>query len=241
VIDDAQVADQLTAGLERLHIQDPADLAARLVSFGELLLIENRSTNLVGAKSLNDLLAAHFLDSLAPLAGAELNSPIIDVGSGGGFPGIPVAMAFPHSRITLFEPRAKRAEFLRKAVRELGLPNVEVEKTTAETAGRSAAWRGIAGSVLIRALATPAEALELGLPLLREDGLLALYLGRMAAPDQSQLEMAKLLGGELMKASPVEVPYLEGARHVWWFRKTDETPPEYPRRAKAPSKNLCKG
>jgi 16S rRNA (guanine527-N7)-methyltransferase len=237
VIDGTQVVDRLAAGLEALRFPKPADLAARLVAFGEFLLVENQSTNLVGAKSLSDLLAAHFLDSLAPLADSELSSPIIDVGSGGGFPGIPVAMAFPHSRVTLFEPRAKRSEFLRKAIRQLGLPNVEVEKTTAETAGRSAAWRGIAGSVLIRALAPPAEALELGLPLLRVDGRLVLYLGRLAEPDQSQLEIADVLGAELLKASSVDVPYLEGARHVWWFKKMGETPAEYPRRAKAPPKH----
>jgi 16S rRNA (guanine527-N7)-methyltransferase len=230
------VVDRLATGLQQLKIPGSAALAVRLVEFGEFLLLENQSTNLVGAKSLDDLLAAHFLDSLAPIVDAELKSPIIDVGSGGGFPGIPVAMAFPESRVTLFEPRAKRAAFLLKAARELGLSNVEVEKTTAETAGRSASWRGIAGTVLIRALATPGEALELGLPLLRSEGLLVLYLGRLALPDPVHLETAKLLGGELMKASPVDVPYLEGARHVWWFKKTGETPPEYPHRASVPSK-----
>jgi 16S rRNA (guanine527-N7)-methyltransferase len=236
VNDALPTADRLAAGLEQLGISGSGVLAARLIEFGEFLLLENQSTNLVGAKSLDDLLAAHFLDSLAPIAEADLESPTIDVGSGGGFPGIPVAMAFPESRVTLFEPRAKRAAFLLKAARELGLSNVEVEKTTAETAGRSAAWRGIAGTVLIRALATPGEALELGLPLLRPDGLLVLYLGRLALPDPGHLEMAELLGGELMKASPVDVPYLEGARHAWWFKKTGETPLEYPRRASVPSK-----
>jgi 16S rRNA (guanine527-N7)-methyltransferase len=241
VTDVAPVVDRLAAGLRQLNISGSSALAKRLVDFGELLLLENQSTNLVGAKTLDDLLASHFLDSLAPIAGAEMASPIIDVGSGGGFPGIPVALASPESRVTLFEPRAKRAEFLQKATRELGLSNVEVEKTTAETAGRSAAWRGIAGTVLIRALKRPAQALELGLPLLRPDGLLVLYLGRLSQPDPEHLEAAALLGGELVKATPVVVPYLEGARHVWWFRKTGETPPEYPRRAEVPSKKPGKG
>lgn len=239
--DVVQIVDRLRAGLSQLNFPGSSSLAERLVDFGELLLVENQSTNLVGAKTLGDLLASHFLDSLAPIAGAELASPIIDVGSGGGFPGIPVALAFPDSRVTLFEPRAKRAEFLQKAVRELGLSNVEVEKTTAETAGRSPAWRGIAGTVLIRALATPAEAVELGLPLLRLDGVLVLYLGRLSQPDPEQLEMAKFLGGELVKATPVTVPYLDGARHAWWFKKTGETPTDYPRRAAVPSKKPSKG
>jgi len=235
VTDDAHVVEKLKAGLDALKIGQSASLAARLVGFGELLLLENRSTNLVGAKTLGDLVAPHFLDSLAPVAGADLSSPIIDVGSGAGFPGIPIAMAYPASRITLFEPRAKRAEFLRKAVRELGIENVEVEKVTAETAGRSSAWRGIAGTVLIRALASPAEALEMGLPLLRVGGFLILYVGRSTEPDQSQREFAELLGGELVKATPVDVPYLEGARHAWCFRKCDETPSEYPRRPERPA------
>ena len=231
-----QVVAKLTAGLNLLKFERSSSLADHLVRFGELLLVENESTNLVGAKSLEDLLAAHFLDSLAPVSGTALSSPIIDVGSGAGFPGIPVAMAYPEGRVTLFEPRAKRVEFLRKAVRELGIENVEVEKVTAETSGRSDAWRGIAGTVLIRALAGPVQALEMGLPLLRAGGILILYLGRLSEPDQGQREFASLLGAELVKATPVDVPYLEGARHAWWFRKIAETPAEYPRRAAGPAK-----
>jgi len=76
----------------------------------------------------------------------------------------------------------------------------------------------------------------MGLPLLRAGGILILYLGRLSEPDQGQREFASLLGAEIVKATPVDVPYLEGARHAWWFRKIAETPAEYPRRAAGPAK-----
>jgi len=228
--------ETLAKGLQRLGYSDVGALASRLIAFGERLLWENRSTNLVGAKTLADLIAAHFLDSLAPIASeAALDNPVIDLGSGAGLPGIPIAMAYPRSMVTLMEPRAKRASFLQAAATEFGLDNVVVEKVTAETAGRSPAWRGIAGTVLIRAVAAPRVALQFGLPLLRVGGRALLYEGRRSAPDEDELAVARVVGGELEKASAVDVPYLEAVRHAWWFRKVGETPPEYPRRAPAPA------
>ena len=129
--------DRLIDGLRTLGFEHPARLAGRLAEFSGLLLEANTRTNLVGAKTLEGLVAPHLLDSLAPLAGLRLASPVVDVGSGGGMPGIPAALAFPASRFVLLEPRAKRVAFLKEAVAALGLSNVEVEQTSAQTAGKT--------------------------------------------------------------------------------------------------------
>ncbi len=126
--------DRLIDGLRTLGFEHPARLAGRLAEFSGLLLEANTRTNLVGAKTLEGLVAPHLLDSLAPLAGLRLASPVVDVGSGGGMPGIPAALAFPASRFVLLEPRAKRVAFLKEAVAALGLSNVEIEQTSAQTA-----------------------------------------------------------------------------------------------------------
>jgi 16S rRNA (guanine527-N7)-methyltransferase len=213
-------AVRLEAGLQQLGFERADALARRLLVFADLLLAANRRTNLVGAKHADELVATHFLDSLAPLAGLVLAEPVVDVGSGAGLPGIPAAMAWPQLRFVLLEPRSKRAQFLTEAVAALGLRNVEVLQASAEGAGRGA-WRGRAGTVLVRALAKPARALELALPLLRRKGVAVLYEGRARAPGSPEQAVIRALGGHVLEARRVAVPYLDAQRHVWLIEKRD--------------------
>jgi len=221
----------LSSGLLKLGLPEGQRIAETLMAFGGLLLDANRRTNLVGSVDIHKLVVQHFLDSLAPFATHRFRPPIIDLGSGAGLPGIPVAIAFPRAPISLLEPRRLRAEFLRSAASTLKLDNVEVVQTMAESAGRSDARRERAGTVLVRAIGKPALALELGLPLLKRDGVLWLYRGRDAAPSQEILEIAAALGGVLASADQVTVPFLEAERHLWVFRKVTPTPEGYPRRS----------
>lgn len=223
----------LRDGLVGLGFRD-CTLADRLLQFARLVLEANEKTNLVGVESLDDLIGAHLMDSLAPLSNRHLDGRVIDIGSGAGFPGIPIAIAFPSTAVTMLEPRAKRVEFLGGVIKKLGLANCDARKSMAETAGRSD-LRASADLVTIRAVASPRTALELAIPLLRNHGRALFYLGRQAMPTEHELEVADLLGAGLLEAKPVEVPYLQGVRHGWWFEKKKPTPPEYPRRAKVPS------
>jgi 16S rRNA (guanine527-N7)-methyltransferase len=211
-------AIRLEAGLQQLGFERADALARRLLAFADLLLAANQRTNLVGAKSADELVATHFLDSLAPLAGLVLADPVVDVGSGAGLPGIPAAMAWPRRRFVLLEPRAKRAQFLGEAVDALGLDNVEIVQASAEAAGRGAR-RGRAGTALVRALAPPTRALELTLPLLRREGIAILYQGRASAPTATELAAIKAFGGRVLEARRVVVPYLDAQRHVWRIEK----------------------
>jgi 16S rRNA (guanine527-N7)-methyltransferase len=213
-------AIRLEAGLQQLGFENADVLAKRLLAFADLLLAANVRTNLVGAKNADELVATHFLDSLAPLAGAAPAAPIVDLGSGAGLPGIPAALAWPGRRFVLIEPRAKRAQFLKDSVQALGVSNAEVLQMSAESAGRGA-WRGKAGTVLVRALAKPARALELALPLLRPKGRAVLYQGRASAPGAAEQAVMQELGGHLLEARRVVVPYLDAQRHVWIIEKRD--------------------
>ena len=221
----------LASGLSTLALPDVPRTAEMLLAFGRLLLEANRRTNLVGPADLEKLVVHHFLDSLAPFASHRFRPPIVDLGSGAGLPGIPVAIAFPRAPLTLIEPRRLRAEFLRSAVAALGLDRVEVVQTSAESAGRSEARRERAGTVLVRAFGKGAIALELGLPLLKRDGELWLYRGRDASPTQEMLEIAGLVGGSLVSSDRVSVPFLDAERHLWVFRKVTATSEGYPRRS----------
>lgn len=223
----------LTRGLAALTFSDVSRIVDRLMAYGALLLQANRSTNLIGAADIHKVVVHHFLDSLAPFSQHRFRPPIIDLGSGAGLPGIPVAIAFPRAPITLMEPRRLRADFLESTVRSLGLENVEVVRSAAESAGRSESRRERAGTVLARAVGKPAVTLELGLPLLKRAGSMWLYQGRDARPSQDTLDVASLLGGALVSAQSIAVPGLDAERHLWVFRKVRPTPDGYPRRSRS--------
>jgi 16S rRNA (guanine527-N7)-methyltransferase len=232
----ANAEDLLQSGLAALAFPEAPRIAEQLMTFGGLLLEANERTNLVGSVDIDKLVVHHFLDSLAPFSAHRFRPPIVDLGSGAGLPGIPVAIAFPRAPMTLIEPRRLRAEFLQTVVTAMGLANVEVVRTAAESAGRSPLRREKSGTVLIRAIGKPAVALELGLPLLKHDGKLWLYRGRDAEPTQEVLDVATLLGGSLISADRIEVPHLEAKRHLWIFRKVTSTPEGYPRRSGVPGR-----
>jgi 16S rRNA (guanine527-N7)-methyltransferase len=234
----ASMSDELRSligGLRQLGVTRVEAVAPRLLEFGTLVLEANHRTNLVGGGSLEDLVSRHLLDSLALPPWVSLKSPVIDVGSGAGFPGIPLALVHPKIDFALFEPRAKRFEFLKVAISALGLSNVAVYKTTAETAGRDR-WRASAETVTVRALAKPPVLLELGLPLLAKGGQLIAYQGRQNRPSAPETRIAHLLGGRFAEASAVTVPYLDAARNIWVFRKVSDTPRRFPRSSGIPAK-----
>ena len=226
----------LRSGLAALAFPEAPRISEQLMRFGGLLLEANERTNLVGSVDIDKLVVQHFLDSLAPFSTHRFRPPIVDLGSGAGLPGIPVAIAFPRAPVTLIEPRRLRAEFLQFVVTTMGLANVEVVQTAAESAGRSPARREKSGTVLIRAIGKPAVALELGLPLLKHDGKLWLYRGRDAEPTEEVIDVARLLGGSLVSADRIEVPHLEAERHLWVFRKVTSSPEGYPRRSGVPGR-----
>lgn len=225
---------RLRAGLASLGF-DADRMAPPLLEFARIVLDANTSTNLVGAKDLEGLVAPQLLDCLAPFAGKSIRGMLVDVGSGAGLPAIPIAIAYPALKVTMLEPRARRQSFLEEAIRQLGLRNATARKAMSETVGRSD-LRQRADVVTVRAVAKPVTALELGAPLLMISGKLLLYEGKQAGPTEHELEVASVLGLALEKAHAVEVPYLQGVRHAWWFRKKKATPGDYPRRSKTPSK-----
>ena len=220
----------LIEGLQALGYGDASAIARRLMRYGELLLAANAVTNLSGAHTMADLVTHHFLDSLAPLSGARLRSPVADAGSGAGLPGIPYALAHEEARLVLIEPRRLRAAFLNEAVVGLSIADrVTVLKCTCEAAGRSSASRERAGTVLMRAIAKPVKALELGSPLLQTGGDLFLYRGREPEPSAEDLLAAEACGLILREHRKVVVPHLDAERHVWVFRKVRKTAEGYPR------------
>jgi 16S rRNA (guanine527-N7)-methyltransferase len=197
----------LDAGLPALDL-DPA-LAEPLARYLELLLRWNAAYNLTAIRDPGEMVTKHVLDSLAmaPWLGASAAIPTLaDLGTGPGLPGIPLAIAHPHLRVTLVESNGKKARFLREAVRALGLGNAEVAESRIEALDRPGGYAAITA----RALATLDQILTLGGHLLGPDGALLAMKG--ARPDD---EIAALPPAWRVRSiHPLRVPGLAAERHL---------------------------
>lgn len=180
------------------------DLSDRLDRYAALVAAWAPKLDLVAPGDLPRFRDRHIEDSLRvlPLVDKLPPGPGVDVGSGAGLPGIPLALAAPDRRWRLLEPRARRAAFLEEVVRELDL-DCEVSRMTAAEAARTEGWAGAHVVATARALAPPATAFELLRPLLRADGIAIVFVGSSAAavPETRVFEPGILYGGRDGKAA----------------------------------------
>jgi 16S rRNA (guanine527-N7)-methyltransferase len=208
-----------------------AGLAGRLAAYGDLLLSENRSFNLTGAKTESELVP-HIVDSLTLVP--YIRGALVDVGSGGGLPAIPAAMA-AGVEVTLVEATAKKARFLADALKTLGHPG-RVIADRAELAGRQAALRDHFGFGSIRAVGGITTSAELIMCFLEPGGLALLQRGRTDQAEREAIaDAALVLGGKLQG-----VEIVARDRCICLVRKESSTPERFPRRPGIPSKKpLC--
>lgn len=195
---------ELEAGLVQLDL-DPA-LAAPLLEYLALLARWNATYNLTAIRDPREMLAKHLLDSLAMRPFVRGLHTLADLGTGPGLPGIPLAIATPSLQVTLVESNGKKARFLREAVRQLKLSNVQVAESRIEAFRPDATFDAITA----RALATLPLILELGGHLPGADGSLLAMKGVL--PED---EIAALPAGWRVAAiHPLRVPGLSAERHL---------------------------
>lgn len=204
------------------------------------LLRWNEQVNLTRIVEPEEIATKHFLDSLSVwvalqrLPGAER---IIDVGSGAGFPGLPLKIALPHLQVTLLESTGKKTKFLEHVVELLDLRGVTVLTARAEEAGRQPAHREQYHVALARAVAALPVLAEYLLPLVRVGGWAIAQKGQTPAEEiRAAANALGILGGKAQPPQPVVVPGLAGERHLLVLKKVKPTPPQYPRRAGTPAK-----
>jgi 16S rRNA (guanine527-N7)-methyltransferase len=196
------------------------------------ILSAAQDDNLTAVSGAENIINVHFCDSLSLLDFPKLNTPAnaVDIGSGAGLPGIPLAIARPDLKITLLESSKKKSNFISLALQRLGLANARVLNMRAEEAGRSS-LRESFDLAFARAVGPLPVVLEYSLPLLARGGLAILQRGRRIAGDEEKAQRASsILGGSLVRITPV-LPYA-GARHlhVWVFKKKTPTPNRFPRK-----------
>ncbi len=222
----------LDAGLAALGLALPAHVRASLDGHVRLLLAWTRAINLTAIRDPVAVAREHILDSLSglPILHRHGAARLLDLGSGAGFPGLPLALALPAQRTLLVDSVGKKASFMQTAVDALGLEErITVAATRAETLGANPQHRGRWQAVTARAVAELAELAELALPLLVRDGLL---LAWKRQPIETELDRAgsalHVLGGEVVEVAPVALPGLTDHCLVAVV-KVSETPPGFPR------------
>jgi 16S rRNA (guanine527-N7)-methyltransferase len=238
----------LANGARMLGIPLNQDQLDAFQVYYEALIAWNGQVNLTRITDYEAVQVKHFLDSLSCLPmiqhvqeissrGTDVSLKVIDVGSGAGFPGVPLKIAFPALRLTLLEATGKKTEFLRFLVARLGLSGVRVINARAEEAGQDPAHREQYDLALARALSGMATLAELTLPLVRVGGLVIAQKGPDPAAEVAASQNAiTILGGQVREIVPVAIPGLEGARHLVVLEKVLATSQPYPRRPGIPAK-----
>ena len=213
--------------------------AERFERYAVELLDWNRRVNLTAITDPLEIVHKHFLDSLALIAccGFQTGGSIIDVGSGAGFPGLPIALARPDLQVTLLEATRKKCDFLRHLVATLGVGNVSVVQARAENAARDPAHRERHAVAVARAVAEMATLAEYLLPFVRIAGwIVAQKSGEIEAEVERAGAAIMALGGHLRRIAPLRLPGIEEARYAVIVDKIAPTPDRYPRRAGMPEK-----
>jgi len=214
--------------------------ADTLMELMRLVLMRNETISLTAITEPVEFAALHLLDSLACGGLPELESAkeIIDVGSGPGFPGLPLAALYPEKTFLLTDSLRKRIEFAAFAADALGLKNVDALHSRAENAGRDPALRERFDLALCRAVGKMPVILEYSLPLVRTGGA-GIYYKTIAAEGEIEESVLarELLGGSAEVGSVDYADLLPGRRHVLFIVKKERaTPGSYPRREGIPSK-----
>ncbi|HWR39207.1 MAG TPA: 16S rRNA (guanine(527)-N(7))-methyltransferase RsmG [Patescibacteria group bacterium] len=205
----------------------------------ELLIQWNEKMNLTAITQPQEVALKHMVDSLTAYDAAVFADipAVIDVGTGAGFPGVPLKIFLPELSLTLMDSLNKRLLFLQEVVDQLELSGVRIVHARAEDAGRDRQHRGKYGVALSRAVARLNVLCELCLPLLQNGGYFVAMKGAQYREELQEADRAlTLLGGKVEKVVPVELPGLEDKRAVIYVRKVRSTPADYPRRAGLPEK-----
>lgn len=218
----------LERGLPALGLE--LELIGPLERFSRMLLEKNQVMNLTAITDPREVAALHLLDSLALTGLAGLaGRAVVDVGTGAGFPGVPLAIALPSARVTLLDSLGKRVDFLRESCRALGLENVECVHERAEDFARER--RESFDLAVSRAVAALPMLCELCLPLVRVGGA---FWAMKSVDTREEISAAqnavRLLGGRMETVRDYTVPTTEVVHRVVCIRKTAPTPEKYPRR-----------
>lgn len=229
--------------LKELKIELSEKQLHQLSEYYELLIQWNKVMNLTGLTEYEDVYEKHFLDSLSLIKVIDLQKTkkVIDIGTGAGFPGIPIKIAYPHLQITLLDSLKKRIGFLNEVVKKLGLEKVETIHGRAEDFAKDKQYRESYDLGVSRAVADLSVLSEYCLPYVKVGGSFISYKSDAAEEEIEKSEPAiQTLGGKIEKVVKFQLPETKIGRSFVRIDKIEATPDKYPRKAGVPLKKPLK-
>lgn len=225
-------------GLEDLTISLNDTQINQFIDYYEMLIERNKVMNLTAITEFSDVIRKHFLDSLSIV---NVYRPecekIIDIGTGAGFPGIPLKIAFPNIRIVLMDSLNKRIRFLEEVIEKLSLDNITAIHGRAEDYGRDISYRETFDICTSRAVARLSTLSEYCMPFVKKGGRFIPYKSGNVAEELNEASRAiNILGGTVVEKNKFEISQTDIKRSLIQIKKVSKTPEKYPRPAGKPSK-----
>ncbi|GKX30311.1 ribosomal RNA small subunit methyltransferase G [Vallitalea longa] len=230
----------LIEGAEKLGYKLTDIQVKQFNKYYEMLIKWNKKINLTSIIDEQEVILKHFLDSIAIKEVIDLNicNSLIDLGTGAGFPGIPLKIVFPNLKVTLVDSLNKRINFLLEVIDELSLEDIQCIHSRAEDLGNTDLYREQFDLCVSRAVADLSILSEYCIPFVRHGGYFISYKSNKSQEEiySSKGAMEKL-GACLEKIKNVEVPFLDIERTFVVIKKVKNTPNKYPRKAGKPKKS----
>lgn len=225
------------------HIELSAKQMNQFQAYYEMLVETNKVMNLTAITELDEVITKHFLDSLAlaevypDICNLDKNVRVLDLGTGAGFPGIPLKIALPHLQVTLMDSLNKRVKFLQLVIDKLELCDIDAVHGRAEEAAKNPAYRESFDLCVSRAVANLSTLSEYCLPFVKVGGMCIPY---KAAEIEEEVHTGKkaiaVLGGKLTTVKKIVLPDSDIERSFVFIEKVKHTPKSYPRKAGTASK-----
>ncbi len=231
--------DKFNKQLKKLDIYLSEKQKWQFKKYYELLTEWNKVMNLTGITDYDEVNEKHFVDSLAIVKSIELKkvNEMIDIGTGAGFPGIPLKIVFPQMHVVLLDSLNKRVKFLNMVIEEIGLQNIDTLHGRAEDYARQEKYRERFDLCVSRAVANLSTLCEYCIPYLRIGGIFISYKsGNIEEELRNSSRAIKVLGGEVEKNIIFQLPETDISRSFIKIKKRESTKKEYPRKAGIPAK-----
>lgn len=232
--------EELRVKAEQIGVMLTAKQLEQFDTYYHRLIEKNKVMNLTAITEYQEVIDKHFVDSLLLAGVRDLTGEmsVIDVGTGGGFPGIPLKIAFPNLKITLLDSLNKRVNFLNEVIEELQLQEIEAIHSRAEDAGQNVKYREKYDLCVSRAVANLSALSEYCLPFVKPSGCFISYKSTNIDEELKQAGKAiKVLGGRLEQPVTVQIPETDIYRQFIMIQKKSHTPKAYPRKAGTAAKN----
>ena len=224
----------LKQSCEQMGIPLSQEQIQQFMAYKDCLLEWNEKMNLTAITEEKEIIQKHFVDciSIATASMPKENASVIDVGTGAGFPGVPLKIVFPSLKVTLLDSLQKRISFLEEVVNRLQLQGVNCIHSRAEDGGQNVLYREQFDYCMSRAVASLPVLLEYCLPFVKEGGYFISMKGPGVQEELKDSQKAlEILGGRVERIQEVAIPYTDLKHTIVVIKKIGQTPKQYPRKA----------